>query len=99
MSAPGDYSALNTQLVFTDGQTTGALVCATLDIINDTVVEENEESLTLSLTADDPPVTTITASSATVVTRENDNDGNLKYLSDPEKFLLILSPSHILPWP
>ena len=44
MSAPGDYSALNTQLVFTDGQTTGALVCATLDIINDTVVEENEES-------------------------------------------------------
>ena len=61
--------------MFTDGQTAGAVVCASLDIINDNVVENNEESLTLSLSANDPPVTTITASSATIVTRENDNDG------------------------
>lgn len=61
--------------MFTDGQTAGAVVCATLDIINDNVVEDNEESLMVSLSADNPLVTTVTASSATIVTRENDNDG------------------------
>ena len=75
-TAPGDYSALNTQIVFTNGQMTGDIVCATLDIIDDNVVEENEELLSLTLTADDPPVTTLTASSATIDIRENNNDGN-----------------------
>ena len=74
-AAPGDYTALNTQIEFTNGQSTGDVVCATLDIINDNVVENNEELLTLSLSADDPPVTTLTASSATIDIRENDNDG------------------------
>lgn len=72
---PGDYISLNMQLLFEIGQTAGAIVCANLTIIDDNVVEENEESLTLSLSADDPPVTTITASSAVAVIRENDNDG------------------------
>jgi hypothetical protein len=75
-AAPGDYSALNTQLVFTNGQMTGDVVCASLDIINDNVVENNEELLTVTLSADDPPVTTLTATSATIDIRENDNDGN-----------------------
>ena len=74
-TALGDYSALNTQLVFTTGQITDALVCTSLDVIDDNVVEMNEESLTLLMSADDPSVTTITASSATIVIRENDNDG------------------------
>ena len=74
-TAPGDYSSLNTQLVFTTGQTAGAVVCASLDVIDDNVVEMNEESLTLTMSADDPSVTTITASSATITIRENDNDG------------------------
>ena len=54
---------------------TGDIVCATLDIIDDNVVEENEELLSLTLTANDPPVTTLTASSATINIRENNNDG------------------------
>ncbi len=77
-AAPGDYSALNTQLVFTNGQMTGDVVCASLDIINDDIVENNEELLTVTLSADDPLVTTLTATSATIDIRENDNDGNLK---------------------
>ena len=74
-TAPGDYSALNTQLVFTAGQTAGAVVCESLDVIDDNVVEINEESLTLTMSGDDPSITTITASSTTIVIRENDNDG------------------------
>ena len=58
---------------------TGDILCASLDIINDNVVENNEELLTVTLSADDPPVTTLTATSATIDIRENDNDGNLKY--------------------
>ena len=73
--APGDYDTLNTQLVFTPGLVSGAVVCADLQVVNDNVVEENEESLGLTLSADDPPVTTTTAVSANVTIRENDNDG------------------------
>ena len=78
-AAPGDYSILNTQLVFTNGQMTGDVVCASVDIIDDNVVENNEELFTVTLSADDPPVTTLTATSAAIDIRENDNDGNLKY--------------------
>ena len=52
-------------------------MCADLEVIDDNVVEMDEESLTLSLSADDPSVTTTTITSATVVIRENDNDGNI----------------------
>lgn len=61
------------------GQSASAVLCASLEIIDDDVVEVNEESLILSLSANDPPVTRITASSATIVIRENDNDGNFIY--------------------
>jgi hypothetical protein len=57
---------------------TGDVVCASLEIINDNVVENNEELLTVTLSADNPLVTTLTATSATIDIRENDNDGNLK---------------------
>ena len=77
-AAPGDYSALNTQLVFTNGQMTGDVLCVSLDIINDNVIENNEEFFNITLSADDPPVTILTATSATIDIRENDNDGNLK---------------------
>ena len=46
-------------------------MCADLEVIDDNVVEMDEESLTLSLSADDPSVTTTTITSATVVIREN----------------------------
>ena len=55
---------------------TGDVVCASLDIINDNIVENNEEFFTVTLSADDPDVTTLTATSATIDIRENDNDGN-----------------------
>ena len=55
---------------------TGAVVCASLDIVNDNVVENNEEFLTVTLSADDPRIATLTATSATIDIRENDNDGN-----------------------
>ena len=77
-AAPGDYSALNAQLVFANGQMAGDVVCASLDIINDNVVENNEELLNVTLSADDPHVTTLTATSATIDIRENNNDGNLQ---------------------
>ena len=65
--------------MFTNGQMTGAVVCASLNIINDNVVENEEELFMVTLSADDPPVTTLTATSATIDIRENDNDGNLKH--------------------
>ena len=55
-------------------------MCSDIDVIDDDVVEENEESFTVTLSADDPSVTTVTASSATIDIRENDNDGKLKFL-------------------
>ena len=76
-SAPGDYTPLNAQLHFSFGQMAGDVVCANLAIIDDNVVEEDEESLTLTLSAVNPSVTTITASVATVLIRENDNDGKI----------------------
>ena len=80
-SAPGDYTPLNAQLQFSFGQMAGTVMCANLAITDDNVVEENEESITLTLSADDPPVTTITASGATVLIRENDNDGKFSTIS------------------
>ena len=74
-SAPGDYEVLNTQLVFSAGASTGAVVCTDLQVTDDNVVEEDVETLTLTMSADDPPVTTTTALVATVNIRENDNDG------------------------
>ena len=76
--APGDYSELNTQVVFTVGASTGAMECASLQVINDNVVEEDEETLILTMSADDPPVTITTALLATVTIREMDNDGKLR---------------------
>ena len=73
--APGDYEELNTQLVFGVGSSTGAVACADFLVIDDNVVEESEEALTLTMTAHDPPVTTTTTVSATVIIRENNNDG------------------------
>ena len=75
IAAPGDYTSLSTSLTFEFGQRVGAVVCANLAITDDNIVEENEESFTVSLTADNPPVTTITAPSARIFIRENDNDG------------------------
>ena len=69
--------ALNARLVFTVGQSVGSIVCTTLDITDDRVVENNEENLSLFLSADEPSVTIVTAMSATVVITENDNDGNV----------------------
>ena len=76
-SAPGDYEVLNTQLVFAIGSSTGAVVCADLQVIDDNVIEEDEEILTLTMSADDPPVTVTTVLVAAVTIRENDNDGKL----------------------
>lgn len=52
-------------------------MCGTIDIVDDNVVEENEESLTLSLSPYDPSVTLITAPFATIIIKEDDNDGTL----------------------
>ena len=69
--------ALNANLVFTEGQSVGSIVCARLDITDDSVVKNNEENFSLFLSADEPSVTIVTAASATVVITENDNDGNI----------------------
>lgn len=74
-TAPGDYTSLSAQLEFRAGQSVGSSACANLEIIDDSAVEENEESLTLSLSPDDPSFTTTTIVLATVIIRENDNDG------------------------
>ena len=51
-----DYTTLSTQLAFTIGQTAGAVACANLEIIDDNVVETNEETLILSLSANTPTI-------------------------------------------
>ena len=50
-------------------------MCETIDIVDDNVVEENEESLALSLSPYDPSVTLITAPFATIIIKEDANDG------------------------
>ena len=74
-TASSDYAFLSAQLEFSAGQSVGAVACAELEIIDDNVVEEDEEFFTLSLTSDDPSFTTTTTTHATVIVRENDNDG------------------------
>ena len=55
------------------------LVCGTIDVLDDNAVEENDESLTLSLSPHNPFVTLITAPFATVIIKEDDNDGIANY--------------------
>lgn len=50
----------------------------------------DEESLTVTVTADDPSVTTITAQSAMIDIRENDNDGKFKYSTTTLYFAIVL---------
>ena len=73
--AHSDYASLSAQLEFRAGQSVGSVACANLEIIDDNVVEESEEALTLSLLPDDPSFITTTTTHATVIIRENDNDG------------------------
>ena len=60
------------------GSSTGAVACTDLHVIDDNVVEDSQETIILTMTADNPHVTTTTAVSATVVIIENDNDGKSK---------------------
>ena len=61
--------------MFGIGTSTGAVACADLLVMDDNVVEEDQETLTLTMSADDPPVTTTIALTATVSIGESDNDG------------------------
>ena len=61
--------------MFGIGVSTGAVACADLLVTDDNVVEEDYETLTLTMSADDPPVTTTTALTAIVYIGESDNDG------------------------
>lgn len=76
-TAPNDYTSVSAQLVFVIGQnaTHNSLACGTIDIVDDNVVEVNEESLTVSISANDPSVTLITVPSAVIIINEDDNDG------------------------
>ena len=76
-TAPNDYMALNSMLVFTVGQSVGDMACTNLDIVDNMVVERDGEDVILSLSPVEPAVTVVTASSATVAIIENDNDGKL----------------------
>lgn len=69
--------ALNSMLVFTEGQSVGDVACTNLDIVDDTAVERDGEDVILLLSPVEPAVTVVTASSATVAIIENDNDGKL----------------------
>jgi hypothetical protein len=67
--------ALNSVLVFTEGQSVGDVVCTNLDIVDDRAIEREREDVILSLSPVEPAVTVVTASSATVAIIENNNDG------------------------
>lgn len=68
-------------LLFTDGQSVGDVACTNLDIVDDRAVERDGEDVSISLSPDEPAITVVTASSATVSIIENDNDGKNKVLS------------------
>ena len=74
--APQDFQSVNTQLIFTSGQTTGDTQCTNLQVLDDSILE-SDETLTLQLVADDPSVVVITASadSAVVTIEEDPTDG------------------------
>ena len=79
-TAPNDYMALNSILLFTVGQSVGDVVCTNLDIVDDMAIERDGEDVILSLSPVEPAVTVVTASSATVAIIENDNDGKHKMI-------------------
>ena len=70
--------------MFISGQSAfnNSLSCATIDIIDDNVVEVNQENLIFSISADDPTVTELTLTSATVIINEDDNDGIIKVIDN-----------------
>ena len=62
--------------MFTSGQETGGMQCTNLQVLDDSILED-EETMTLQLVADDTSVVAITASrdSAVVTIREDPTDG------------------------
>ena len=81
--------------MFGIGASTGAVACADLLVSDDNVVEEDQETLTLTMSADDPPVTTTTALTASVSIGESDNDGMSIYLCFYVFLELTLTPNTI----
>ena len=73
---PQDFQSVNTQLMFTSGQETGGMQCTNLQVLDDSILED-EETLTLHLVADATSVVGITASadSAVVTIGEDPTDG------------------------
>lgn len=96
--APGDYVDLNTKITFISGQSTGGVACAVLVVVDDDVVEKDEESLSLTLSADEPLVTTTTVVAATVTIKEKDNDGKVQVIQPRKTYMqpLILPKSKAL---
>ena len=66
--------------MFGIGASTGEVACADLLVTDDNVVEVDQETLTLTMSADDPPVTTTIALTATVSIGESDNDGMNEFM-------------------
>ena len=62
---------LNAGLMFTMGQPVGSVMCARLDITDDSEMHGN---LSLFLSADEPSVTIVTVMSATVVIKPTEDD-------------------------
>ena len=71
-----DFQSVNTQLIFTSGQTAGDTQCTNLQILDDSILE-SDETFNLQLAADDTSVVTITvgADSSVVTIREDPMDG------------------------
>ena len=71
-----DYIGINTQLMFTSGQTTGVTQCTNLQVLDDCILESTE-IFTLQLISDDSTVVTITPSAefAVVTIGEDPMDG------------------------
>ena len=75
--APDDYLIEKSQeeVVFMDGQMAGSLACAQIQVVDDNVIEPDEETVSVSISSKSPTVTVITVASATLIIKENDNDG------------------------
>ena len=69
-----DYIPINSTIIFTNGKKTGSSVCINVTIIDDDVVEHDFETFTLSLTAIEPAVTTISVPTSIVSILEKNND-------------------------
>ena len=72
-TAPGDYTAVGEDLIFTAANVVGSTVCTNVTIIDDEVLE-GDQSFSLSLSSTDPVMFGTDEATVTIVDNDSESD-------------------------